>query len=106
MKKTAKIHCSTSVGGYNTDIHVCEILTVQCQVTPKCAGASGSKINDNRVSTLKQAYSGRYSGSLKFSSRRFKHTQNQSASFSTLFSITPEINVSGWYRAVIRTNLV
>ena len=45
-----------------------EILTVQRPVTPKRAGASGSRINDDGVSTLKQACSRRYSGSLKLSS--------------------------------------
>ena len=38
-----------------TDIH--EILTVQHPITPQCAGASGSRINDDGVSTLKQACS-------------------------------------------------
>ena len=79
-----------------------EILTVQRPVTPKRAGASGSKINDDGVSTLKQACSGRYSGSLKLSSRRFERAQNRSAPFLTLFSIAPEINGLGRYRAVIR----
>ena len=79
-----------------------EILTVQRPVTPKCAGASGSKINDDGVSTFKQACSRRYSGSLKLSSRRFECAQNQSAPFSTLFSIAPEVNGLGRYRAVIR----
>ena len=77
----------------STDIR--EILTVQCLVTPKCAGASGSKINDDGVSMLKQACSRRYSGTLKLSSRRFKHAWNRSAPFLTLFSITPEINGLG-----------
>ena len=82
-----------------------EILTVQCLVTPKRAGASGSRINDDGVSTFKQACSRRYSGSLKLSSRRFERAQNQSAPFLTLFSITLEINGLGWYRAVIRAKI-
>ena len=49
-------------------VDIREILIIQCPVTPKSAGASGSKINDNGVSTLKQACSGRYSESLKVSS--------------------------------------
>ena len=80
-----------------------EILIVQRPVTPKRAGASGLKINDDGVSTFKQAGSGRYSGSLKLSSRRFERAQNQSAPFLTLFSIAPEVNGLGRYRAVIRT---
>ena len=72
-----------------------EILIVQRPVTPKRAGASGSKINDDSVSTFKQACSGRYSGSLKLSSRRFEHAQNRSAPFLTLFSIAPEVNGLG-----------
>ncbi len=52
-----------------------EILIVQCPVTPKRAGASGSKFDDG-VSTLKQACSGRYSGLLKLSSRRFVRAHN------------------------------
>ena len=79
-----------------------EILTVQRPVTPKRAGASGSKINDDSVSTLNQAYSGRYSGSLKLSSRRFERAHNRSAPLLTLFSIAPEVNGLGRYRAVIR----
>ena len=77
-----------------------EMLTVQRPVTPKRAGASGSKINDDSVSTFKQACSGRYSGSLKLSSRRFERAHNRSL---TLFSIAPEVNGLGRYRAVIRT---
>ena len=57
-----------------TDIR--EILTVQRPVTPKRAGASGSRINDYGVSTLKQACSRQYSGSLKLSNQRFEHAQN------------------------------
>ena len=68
----------------------------------KCAGASGSKINNDGGSTFKQACSGRYSGSLKLSSRRFERTQNQSAPFLTLFLIAPEVNSLGRYCAVIR----
>ena len=83
-------------------MEICGILTVQRPVTPKRAGASGSKINDDGVSTFKRACSGRYSGSLKLSSRRFERAQNQSAPFLTLFSIAPEINGLGQYRAVIR----
>ena len=79
-----------------------EILTIQRPVTPKHAGASGSKMNDDSVSTFKQACRGRYSGSLKLSSRRFERAQNRSAPFLTLFSIAPEINGLGRYRAVIR----
>jgi hypothetical protein len=84
----------------STDIR--EILTVQRLVTPKRAGASGSKINNGGVSTLKQACSGRYSGSLKLSSRRFERAQNRSAPVFTLFSIAQEMNGLGQYRAVIR----
>ena len=54
---------SASVGGYNVDIH--DILTVQRPVMLKHAGASASKINDNGVSTLKQACSRQYSVLLK-----------------------------------------
>ena len=79
-----------------------EILTVQRPVTPQRAGASGSKINDDSVSTFKQACSGRYSGSLKLSSRRFERAHNRSAPLLTLFSIAPEVNGLGRYRAVIR----
>ena len=50
---------------------------------------------------LKQACSGRYSGSLKLSSRRFKHAQNWSTPFLILFSIAPEIYSLGWYSVVI-----
>ncbi len=85
----------------SADIH--EILIVQRPVAPKCTGASGSKINDDGVSTLKQACSGRYSGSLKLSSRRCECAQNRSAAVLTLFSIAPEINGLGRYCAVIRT---
>ena len=91
------------VGTTRISTDTCEISTVQHPVTPKCAGASGSKINNDGISTLKQACSGRYSGSLKLSSRRFEHTQNQCAPFLTLFSITPDINSWGWYCALIRT---
>ena len=79
-----------------------EILTIQHLVTPKRAGASGSKINDDSVSTFKQACSGRYSGTLKLSSRRFERAHNRSAPLLTLFSIAPEVNGLGRYRAVIR----
>ena len=41
-----------------------EILIVQCPVTPKHAGASGSKINNDGVSTFKRACSER--GSIPF----------------------------------------
>ena len=44
-----------------------DILIVQRPVMPKRAGTSGSKINDDGVSTLEQACGGRYSGSLKLS---------------------------------------
>jgi hypothetical protein len=74
-----------------------EILTVQCPVTPKCAGASRLKINDDDVSMLKQACSGRYSGSLKLSSWKFERAQNRSTPFLTLFSIALEINCLGRY---------
>ena len=63
--------------------------------TAKRAGASGSKINDDGISTFKPACSRRYSGSLKLSSRRFKRAQNRSAPFLTLFSIAPEVNSLG-----------
>ena len=62
-----------------------EILIVQSPVTPKRADASGSKISDDVVSTFEQACSGRYSGSLKLSSRRFERAKNQSAPFLILF---------------------
>ena len=39
-------------------MYIHEILTIQCPVTPKRAGASGSKINDDGVSMLKQACNG------------------------------------------------
>ena len=91
------------VGTTQISTDVREILIVQHLVTPKCAGASGSKINHDGVSTLKQAYSGRYSDSLKLSSQRFKHTQNRSAPFLTLFSTAPEANGLGWYRVVVHT---
>ena len=42
----------------SADIH--EILTVQRPVTPKRAGASGSRINDDGISMMKQACSRRY----------------------------------------------
>ncbi|MCG8625096.1 MAG: hypothetical protein MJE68_24250, partial [Proteobacteria bacterium] len=80
------------VGTTQISMEIREILTVQCPVTPQHAGASGSKINDDGISTFKQACSGRYSGSLKLSSRRFKHAQNRSAPFLTLFSIAPKVN--------------
>ena len=51
---------------------------------------------------FKQACSGRYSGSLKLSSRRFKRAQNRSAPFLTLFSIAPKVNGLGRYHTVIR----
>ena len=50
------------------------------------------KINDNSVSTLKQACSGGYSGSLKLSSCKFKCAQNQSTSF--IFNHT-------WFEAIL-----
>ena len=90
------------VGTTRISAEIREILTVQRPVTPKRAGASGSKINDDSVSTFKQAYSGRYSGSLKLSSRRFERAHNRSAPLLTLFSIAPEVNGLGRYRAVIR----
>ena len=55
-----------------------EILTVQRLVMPKCTGASGSKVNNNGVSTLKQACSRQYSGLLKLSSQRFKRACTES----------------------------
>ena len=82
-----------------------EILILQRPVTPKRAGASSSRINDDGVLTLKQACNKRYSGSLKLSSRRFEHAQNRSAPFLTLFSITLEINGLGRYRAIIRAKI-
>ena len=95
---------STSVGGISAEIR--EILTVQRPVTPQRAGASGSKINDDSVSTFKQACSGQYSGSLKLSSQRFECAHNRSAPLLTLFSIAPEVNSLGRYRAVIRVKFV
>ena len=79
-----------------------EILTVQRPVTSKCVGASGSKINNDSISTFKQACSGRYSGSLKLCSRRFERAHNRSAPLLTLFSIATGVNGLGRYRAVIR----
>ena len=67
------------VGTSRISADIREILTVQCPVTPKRAGASGSRINDDGVSTLKQGCSRQYSGSLKLSSRRFERTQSRSA---------------------------
>ena len=64
------------VGTKRISAEIREILTVQRQVTPKRAGASGSKMSDDSVSTIKQACSGQYSGSLKLSSRRFERAQN------------------------------
>ena len=90
------------VGTMRISAEIREILTVQRPVTPKRAGASGSKFNDDSVSTFKQACSGRYSGSLKLSSRRFERAHNRSAPLLTLFSIAPEVNGLGRYRAVIR----
>ena len=89
--------CTTRIS-----VEIRKILTVQGPVTPKRAGASDSKINDDGVSTFKEACSGRYSGSLKLSSRRFERAQNRSVPFLTLFSIAPEVNGLGWYCAVIR----
>ena len=93
------------VGTSRISADIRKILTVQRPVTPKRAGASGSRINDKGVSTLKQACSGRYSGSSKLSSRRFERAQNRSAPFLTLFSIAPEINGLGRYHAVIRVKI-
>ena len=90
------------VGITRISAEIREILIVQRLVTPKRAGASGSKINNDSVSTFKQACSRRYSGSLKLSSRRFECAQNRSAPLLTLFSIAPEVNGLGRYRAVIR----
>ena len=89
------------VGTTRISAEIRVILTVQRPVTPKRAGASGSKINDDSVSTFKQACSGRYSGSLKLSSRRFERAHNRSAPLLILFSIAPEVNGLGRYRAVI-----
>jgi hypothetical protein len=56
-----------------------EILTVQRPVMPKHVGTSSSKINDDGVQrTLKQACSGRYSGTLKLSSQRFQRIHDLS----------------------------
>ena len=90
------------VGTMRISAEIRETSIVQRPVTPKRAGASGSKINDDGVSTFKQACSGRYSGSLKLSSRRFERAQNRSAPLLTLFSIAPEVNGLLRYRAVIR----
>ena len=56
------------VGTTRISADIREILIVQRPITPKRAGASGSRINDDGVSTSKQACSRRYSGSLKLSS--------------------------------------
>ena len=56
------------VGTTRISAEIRETLIVQRPVTPKRTDASGSKINDDGVSTFKQACSGRYSGSLKLSS--------------------------------------
>jgi hypothetical protein len=53
-----------------------EIVTVLCQVMPKHAGTSGSKFDDDGISMLKQACSGRYSGTLKLSSQGFERAWN------------------------------
>ena len=47
------------VGTTRISADICEILIVQRPITPKRAGASGSRINNDGVSTLKQACSGR-----------------------------------------------
>ena len=90
------------VGTTQISAEIREILTVQRPVTPQRAGASGSRINDDSVSTFKQACSGRYSGLLKLSSRRFERAHNRSAPLLTLFSITPKVDDLRPYRAVIR----
>ena len=90
------------VGTARMSMEIREILIVQRLVTSKCAGASGSKINDYSISTCKQACSRRYLGSLKLSSRRFEHAHNRSVPLLTLFSIAPEVNGLGQYHAVIR----
>ena len=46
------------VGTTRISAEIREMLTVQRPVMPKRAGASGSKINDDSVSTFKQACSG------------------------------------------------
>ena len=58
-----------------------DILTVQCLVTPKCAGASGSKIDDDGVWMLKQTCSGQYSARTH-SYINFYLTSNVSSNFS------------------------
>ena len=58
------------IGGYNTSTVIREILTVLYPVMPKHMGTSGSKINNNGVSTLKLVGSKRYSVVLMLGSRR------------------------------------
>ena len=49
------------VGTTRIPVQIYEILIAQCLVTPKRAGASGSKFNDYGISTLNQACSKQYS---------------------------------------------
>ena len=77
VKRTANTWLARALVGTTrifAEIH--EILTVQRPVTPKRTGASSSTSNDDNISTFKQACSGRYSGSLKLSSRRFECAHN------------------------------
>ena len=48
------------VGTTRISAEIHEILTVKRPVMPKRAGTSSSNINDNSVSTFKQACSGQY----------------------------------------------
>ena len=55
-------------------------------------GASGSKINNNGVTMLKQACSSRYSGLLKLSNQRFKRA---STPFLIFFRLHQKLTVWG-----------
>jgi hypothetical protein len=101
-KLPRKYVVSASVGGYNVD--TCRYTWNIDRSTAQTRGCKRFKINDDGVSTLKQACSGRYSGMLTVSSLRFEHAQNRSAPFLTIFSIASEIlNGLGRYRAVIHS---
>ena len=72
-KGSRKLAVSVSVSCYNAVMCGCmRVVTVLRPVMPKCAGTNGSKTNEDDVSMLKLACSGRYSESLKLSSRRLE----------------------------------
>ena len=54
MKRTTWL-ARVLVGTMQISADIRDILTIQRPVTPKCVDASGSIINDDSVSTLKQA---------------------------------------------------